>query len=370
MKKRIALIGNTAWSMNNFRRGLIQQLNQSGYKTIVLAPYDESAKKLEQITEYHDINIDRKGVNPLVDLKLIYNLQRTYKTLNLDFILHYTIKPIIYGSVAARLAKIPSIAITTGLGYAFLNDDFISKTARILYKFSLNFPKEVWFLNNEDKKIFADYNLVNKNKTDILNSEGVNTEHFTPENENYSNDNLKFLLIARMIWDKGIKEYVEAAKIIKKEYNDIEFDLLGPIDENNPNSIKLEELNEWDEKNFINYLGSTSDVRRYINKSSCVVLPSFYREGVPRTLLEAASMEKPIITTDNVGCRNVVDHNENGYVCEKKSVDDLVDKMEKFINLSMEEKIKMGKKGRKKIKNEFDEKVIVNKYLNKIENYI
>jgi glycosyltransferase involved in cell wall biosynthesis len=181
-----------------------------------------------------------------------------------------------------------------------------------------------------------------------------------------NNNKIVFLLIARMLWDKGVGEYVEAAKIIKKKYDNVEFQLLGFLDVENKSAISREQMDIWVEEGCVNYLGTTDDVRNYIAKSDCIVLPSFYREGTPRTLLESASMAKPIITTDNVGCRDVVDDGINGYICKPRNSGDLAVKIEKFIALSKDKVSDMGKNGRDKMLKEFDECIVIDKYLHNI----
>jgi len=216
-RKKIVLSSNTSWSIFNFRFGLIKELLKN-YEVIIVAPKDEYSEKLIDLgCKYYDIYIDRKGTNPINDLKTFWQYYRLYKKIKPDLIFHYTIKPNIYGTIAAKLNNIPSIAITTGLGYMFINNNIVTNIVKLLYKVSFKFAKQVWFLNQDDFDIFIKNKLIDKSKGFILHSEGVNTEKFKPIKTEKKDDIFRFLLIARMIWDKGIGEYVEAAKIIKQK---------------------------------------------------------------------------------------------------------------------------------------------------------
>jgi glycosyltransferase involved in cell wall biosynthesis len=210
--------------------------------------------------------------------------------------------------------------------------------------------------------------LVKASKCDILPGSGVDTKRFRPTLKE-ENGKIRFLHISRMIWEKGIGEYVEAARRIKAKYPNVEFCLLGFLDVDNPGAISREQMDEWVEEGVINYLGVSDNVDEVISTADCIVLPSYYREGTPKTLLESASSGKPIITTDNVGCRDVVDHGVNGYLCEPRSSEDLAKKIEMFLALSEKEKRIMGANSRKKIKNEFDEKIVIGKYLDVLGSY-
>ena len=364
--KKICLVANTAWSMFNFRRGVIQSLINLGYEVVVLAPYDEAFDKLEEMgCVTIDLKMDARGINPIKDLFLIGRLYRFYKRLRPSLIIHYTIKPNIYGSLAAKVAGFPALAITTGLGYTFLNDNLVAKVARCLYKFAFNFPKEVWFLNNDDMKTFLDRNLVSPQKAKLLHGEGVDTDFYAPNFEVMHDNKIRFLLIARMLWDKGVGEYVEAAEIVKQSYPDVVFQLLGACGVANPSVIERDQVAEWEHRGIIEYLGTTADVRPYIAQSSCVVLPS-YREGIPRTLLEAAAMAKPLIATDVPGCRDVVVDGETGFICNVKDPISLSNCCLKFINMEREQCDKMGTMGRNYVINNYDEQLVVETYVRTI----
>ncbi|MEE9707025.1 glycosyltransferase family 4 protein [Aeromonas allosaccharophila] len=367
--KKLAFVANTAWSMFNFRHGLLKRLLSDGYHISVVTPNDKFSGKLKDMgCDVIDLPMSAKGVNPFDDIKLVTLLYRYYRKLNPDFIIHYTIKPNIYGSLAAKMAGIPSLAITTGLGYTFVNDNFIAKIARQLYKMAFRYPKEVWFLNEDDRQAFLEYSLVSGSKAKLLHGEGVNVSHFSPISVSSNNNRLTFLLIARMLWDKGIGEYIEAARVIKSKYPKTHFQLLGACDVPNPSLISREQISVWESEGIVEYLGTTDDVRTVIANVDCVVLPS-YREGIPRTMLEAAAMAKPLIVSDAPGCKDVVIHGKTGFLCKVKNRDSLAAAMELIINQSTQERVDMGMAGRNLVLHKFDERVVIEKYIDMLSKY-
>lgn len=368
--KKIVLVANTAWSMFNFRHGLLMRLVNNGYQLTIIAPQDEFSNKLRAMgCDVINLPIDAKGTNPLQDLKLVYILYQLYQRIAPDFIIHYTIKPNIYGSMAAKLAGIPTLAVTTGLGYTFVNNNWVAKVARVLYKLAFRFPVEVWFLNNEDRLVFLEFGLVAKHKAVLLHGEGVDLTHFVPHVLAKNEKSVHFLLIARMLWDKGVGEFVAAARIVKERHPDVVFQLLGACDVANPSVIERRQIAEWEEKGLVEYLGTASDVRPLIAQADCVVLPSFYREGVPRTLMEAAAMAKPLITTDNVGCRDVVLPDQSGFLCPIKDASALAACCESFIAMTDAQRKRMGDAGREFMRQKFDEQLVIEQYLRTLQKF-
>lgn len=359
---KLLFSGNTAWSMYNFRKNVLESFIQTGVKVIVVAPNDDiySKKLVSMGCKFVPINISRKGTNPIKDFLLFLNYKKILKDERPNGCFFYTIKPNIYGGMAAGYLNIPFIAVTTGLGYIFNNKSIVSQIAKKLYKISFLKAKKVWFLNNDDKISFIKENIIHEDKSFVLKGEGIDTKRFSISNKNA--DTFSFILIARILWDKGVGIYVEAAKKIKEKYSNIEFKLLGAIDNNNPMGIPEKTVLEWNNSGIINYMGEVEDVRPYIEQSSCVVLPSYYREGIPFCLMEGAASGKPIITTDNVGCREVIKDGQNGYICKKNDIESLVNSMEKMIKLSEEDRNIMGKNGRKLMEEEFDISLILEKY--------
>ncbi|TQQ18952.1 glycosyltransferase family 4 protein [Vibrio cholerae] len=367
---KLVMVANTAWSVFNFRHSLIKELLSSGVELYVIAPEDKfSAKLVDMGCQVLDLPMQAKGVNPIADLGLMLRLLRYYREIKPDFIIHYTIKPNIYGSLAAKLAGIPSLAITTGLGYTFVNQNVVSQVARQLYKFAFRYPKEVWFLNEDDRSVFLEHHLIEPDKAVLLHGEGVNLNHFVPSDKPQSDENIRFLLIARMLRDKGVCEFVEAARQIRQRYPNAIFQLLGDCSVLNPSVIGREEIALWEKEGIVEYLGTTDDVRPIIAQADCLVLPSYYREGIPRTLMEGAAMAKPIITTDNVGCRDVVLDGQTGYLCEVKNAKALAQRCEQFLTLSDSEKQAMGKAGRSFMEAKFDEKLVIKQYFETLKKY-
>jgi glycosyltransferase involved in cell wall biosynthesis len=280
--------------------------------------------------------------------------------------LHYTIKPNIYGTIAASWLNIPVINNVCGLGTMFLKDNLLSKVAILLYRIAFRFPKKIFFQNDDDRQLFLKRRIVSKKVSDLLPGSGIDTQIFSPSKASAKKNKFTFLLISRLIYDKGILEYIEAIDVLKKEGIDAKFQLLGPIDVKHKRGIPEEMIQTWIEKGQVEYLGTTEDVRSFIENADCVVLPS-YREGTPKTLLEAASMGKPIVATNVPGCNNVVVDGENGYLCNLRDSNDLALKMKNMLSLDNEEREKMGLKSREYVITNFDESLVINKYLESIE---
>ncbi|MGL6296830.1 MAG: glycosyltransferase family 4 protein, partial [Plesiomonas sp.] len=360
--------------MFNFRHGVLTRLLDEGYQLTILAPADEFSDKLQAMgCDVIDLPMSAKGTNPLQDMKLINTLYRHYRRIKPDFVIHYTIKPNIYGSLAAKLAGIASLAITTGLGYTFVNDNLVAKAARGLYKLAFRFPNEVWFLNEDDRQVFLQHKLVSQEKAVLLHGEGVDLEHFAPQVIEPAEplgvqQPVRFLLIARMLWDKGVGEYVEAARIIRQRYPQAVFQLLGACGVANPSVIERSQIALWEQEGLIDYLGTTDDVRPIIAKADCVVLPS-YREGIPRTMIEAAAMAKPLIVTDVPGCRDVVLPGQTGWLCPVKDARALAASCEQFILLTPEKRDAMGSAGRDFMRQHFDEQLVIEQYFTTLKKY-
>lgn len=343
---KFLLISSFLPSVLNFRGKLLEAINQQGSEIHIIAPdlalFKTEQQKLEALGYYvHEVPIQRTGTNPIADLKTLWAMYNIIKKIKPDYVLSYTIKPVIYGTLAAWLAKVPHrFALITGLGYAFQNVEqgsqrsFFQKIVHGLYQQALSHSHKVFFQNPDDLKLFQDLKLLQTNLPSVVvNGSGVNVTDFNvlpfPVNAQ-NNPKLSFLLIARLLGDKGVREYAEAAKLIKQQHPEVEFHLVGWIDEN-PSAIRQQELDQWVASNILKYWGKLTDVRPAIAESSVYVLPS-YREGTPRTVLEAMAMGRAIITTDAPGCRETVIQGENGFLVEVKSVSGLVNAMQEFIN--------------------------------------
>lgn len=367
IQKHILLAGNTAFSMYNFRGKLIEELQEQGHRVTVVAPYDNifTPKIVNLGCNFIPISINAKGTNPIQDLLLIHNYIKIFKKQKPDFIFCYTIKPNIYGSYAASWCNIPYIAVTTGLGYTFLNKGWISKVSKVLYKQAFKRAVQVWFLNDDDKHSFIENQLVKFDKAAVLKGEGIDLSRFIVKSTD-KKEPVVFLLIARMLWDKGIGEFIEAARMLKQRYPDVKFQLLGAIGVDNPEAIDDEQIRAWQSDGIVEYLGVTENVIPFIDAATCVVLPS-YREGIPFTLLEAAASGKPVVTTNVAGCKDVVNDGITGFLCEVKDPISLANCMVKIISLSPDQYKTMALAGRSKVELEFDVRQTVNKYIETLE---
>lgn len=363
--KHVALVANTTWCIHQYRNGVLRHLVREGVRVSVIAPDDDTSALIRELGgETHHLRMDAKGSNPMSDFDCFRQLLKLYAELRPDHIFHYTIKPNIYGAIAARLSRIPSTAVITGLGFAFLNNNLQARAARGLLRIALRSPKEVWFLNADDAQEFQSRKLVSVERSVLLPGEGVNTDFFAPQPKQ-CHDELKrfrFLLIGRMLWDKGVAEYVEAARQIRKTAPHIIFQLLGPADVLNPSAISRSELAQWEKEGVIEYLDSTSDVRPAIANADCIVLPS-YREGMSRTLLEAASMQRPIVASDVPGCRDIVHDGITGKLCQPRDVTSLRDAMLAVAALPEDTRRQMGKAARDDTIERFSEERVVGFYV-------
>ena len=329
----------------NFRGKLLEAIAEQGCEIHIMAPelekFPDARQKIIHLGYHlHEIPMQRTGTNPLADLKLLTNMYQQIIQIKPDYVLSYTIKPVIYGTLAAWLAKVPHrFALITGLGYAFQNVEsgkgsLFQKIVHGLYAQALKHADKVFFQNPDDLKLFQDMHLLDTRKsTVVVNGSGVNVQDFDVMPLPLNDQGIvkaSFLLIARLLSDKGVREYADAAQIIKSKYPEAEFHLVGWIDDN-PSAISQVELDAWVADQIVNYWGKLSDVRPAIAASSVFILPS-YREGTPRSVLEAMSMGRAIITTDAPGCRETVTNDDNGYLVEIKSVQSLVEAIEKLIN--------------------------------------
>lgn len=366
-KNTVLICSNYGWTILNFRLPLIKRLKKNGYKVVVVTQFDGYEKKIaEYVDQIQPLFISRKGINPIVDIITMLDLAKNFQKLKPNYVLLFTIKPVIYGSIAAKLFNVKTITMITGLGTAFMANNWMTRLVKLLYKFALSSVSTSFFQNNDDKDIFIKNGLISSKVCRLTPGSGLDTHEFLYRPLS-SNNEMIFILIARMLWDKGIGEYVEAAKIIKAKYPNTKFQLLGALGVENRTAIPNEIMAKWVEEGFIEYLGETKNVKKYIEDASCVVLPS-YREGTSRVLLEAAAMGRPIIASDVPGCREVVENEITGLLCKSKNYLDLSETMEVMINLSFEERELMGIKGREKIEEEFDQKIVNDLYIDAIEN--
>jgi len=372
---RIALVSNTAWYLFNFRLNLIKAMKNDGHSIIIIVPQDEYAKKLNDMGfETTNIFMDASSVNPIKEIYTLLNINCKLNKNKIDLLISFTPKANLYSAINCILLKIPFIPGVSGLGRVFIKKNFITNIVLFLYKLTFNKALKVFFENLDDKKLFISYKIVSEKNSIHVPGTGVDLNYFksteisdndpTMDNElNKADQKTSFLLIARILWDKGVGEYISAARLVKINFPNVKFKILGFLDVSNPSAIPRDTFNKWIEEGVIEFLGQTDDVRPFISACDCVVLPS-YREGLPRTLLEAASMARPIVTTNVPGCKDTLINGLTGFMCEPADVDDLANKICNFLLLSKEEKNKMGTHGRKFIQENFDESIVIKKYLN------
>lgn len=367
---RLLIALNTTWNLANFRAGLIRALLDAGYEVIAVAPADAYVDRVKALgCAYVSLPMDNQGTHPGRDLLLLWRFFLLLRRERPQAFLGYTVKPNVYGSLAAHLLGIPVINNIAGLGAVFINNGLLTRLVKGLYKAALSRSAKVFFQNADDQRLFVDGNLVDPTKTDLVPGSGVDLQRFSPVPMPIAEGPVRFLLIARMLWDKGVGEFIEAARSLKRRHVDADFFLLGFVDVKNPAAISRGQMEEWVQEGIVTYLGETDDVRPHIAAATCVVLPS-YREGTPRTLLEAAAMARPIIATDAVGCCEVVDDQVNGYLCRPKDAIDLADKMEAMIALAPTARAEMGRRGRQKVEREFDEAFVIRKYLDAVNEVV
>lgn len=371
-KKRILVLSSLANSLTNFRGDFIKNLVKNGYKVYAGAPEFSE----EQISEVEDLgaipvvyNLQRTGLNPFKDLKTIMELKKIMTNNKIDLVFPYTVKPVIYGSIAANMNKIPVISLITGLGFTFTG---LTTKARVLqrlneflYKISIRKNKSVIFQNNDDRNLFFERNILTKNnKTEVVSGSGVNLDRFKFRAKECSNEATSFIIVTRLIREKGTHLFIEAAKVLKEKYPNAEFHIIGAV-QNSPSAVKVEDLKTLHENGVVVFHGTQSNILEHLTQRDVFVLPSFYREGVPRSILEALSVGLPIITTDTPGCRETIIEGENGFLIPTQNLEALINAMEFFI--TNPDKLKeMGLRSRKYAEDRFDVNIINKDLLNSI----
>jgi glycosyltransferase involved in cell wall biosynthesis len=356
------MVSNYGWTLFNFRKRLITELADHGLEVFVQTEFDGYEQRLAlPAARVLPLEIDRKGINPFRDALTVFSVLGAIKKIKPAACLFFTIKPIVYGGVACRIARIPYVSNVTGLGTAFIGRRWIRSVAVFLYRVGLRSAARVFFQNRTDLELFISEGMVRPEQAALLPGSGVNLTRFAtapyPQREE-----VRFLLIARMLWDKGVGEFIDAARIVKKANVRARFQLLGPVDAVNRTAVPRDKIDNWVREGLVEYLGETDDVRPFIAAADCIVLPS-YREGAPRSLLEAAAMGRPVITSDSIGCRHVVEDRRTALVCRVRDSKDLADKMMEMLSFSPVERADIGLKGREKMEREYDEKVVIQRYI-------
>lgn len=360
----IVFAANEAWYLLNFQGALTRALIADGYRLVAAAnPDPVHAQQLEALgCRFRAVAIDNKGLSPVRDLATMRAFGRLFREERADLFLGATIKPNIYGSLAARRAGVKSISTVSGLGTTFIRETWVTRVVETLYRRALRGASAIFFQNESDRAIFVDRRLVTAAQTRLVPGSGINLERFAPRRrERTRDDPVTFLLIARLLRDKGVLEYVEAARMLRGEGRNVRFQILGFLNAENRTAIGADEVAQWVGEGAIEYLEPTADVRPFIAAADCIVLPS-YREGTSRVLLEAAAMARPVVATDVPGCREVVDSDVNGFLCAPRDAQSLAAALARMADLPDERRESMGRAGRDKVVREFDVAIVIERY--------
>ncbi|MFP2421034.1 glycosyltransferase family 4 protein [Pseudescherichia vulneris] len=361
---KVVLSANTSWYLYNFRKNTIKQLISGGHTVYIVAPIDDYSNILAKLgCHCVDVKLSARGMNPLNEIQTIISFVKIYKKIRPDVIFNFTPKNNIYSTLAAYHLPTKIINNIAGLGTAFIGRSVSKSILMFLYKISQRRANRIFFQNTDDLKQFVNNKIASESQSRLIPGSGVDLNRFGLD-ERSVDGVTNFILIARLILEKGIPEYAKAATILKDKYGDkVHFSLAGFVDQDNPSAVPLELINKWHDDGVMRFLGKTDKVEDLLQHNDCVVLPSYYREGVPKSLLEAAAMGKIIVTTDNVGCREAVIDNETGYLCEPRSVLSLTCALEKVILMDHKAREEMGRAGRDYISRRFDEQIVINEYL-------
>lgn len=361
MSRKVLILANYFGTVYKFRKELIEELINLGYEVIVSVPYRQEVEKIRNMgVKIIETDIDRKSINPFKDIKLYFNYKKILKKERPDIVITYTIKPNVYGGIACS-KNIPYIANITGLGSSYYNGGLVLKIVKILYKFGLKNAKYVMFENSTNARQLVQDKTIKKEQVVVMNGAGVNLKQFE-FSEMPSDDIIKFLFVGRIMKEKGVDELFYAIKKIKQEYKDkVQFSFVGWFEDDYEITVCELERND-----FIKFYGYQDNVIPYMKDCHCVILPS-YHEGMANVLLEGAAIGRGIITTDIPGCRESILDGVSGLKCKVKDNEDLYDKIKKFVDLTFEEKVEMGKAGRKHMEDVFDKNKVVRETVEVIE---
>ena len=365
MQRTVVISINASWNILNFRRGLIEALRSKGWRVVALSPSDAYSPRFAGLeVEHVPIAIDSAGLSPVRDLGLLARYWRTLKRIRPDAFLGYTAKPNVYGSLAAYALGIPVINNISGLGTAFIERGPLRLILSRLYRLALRRSAAIFFQNPEDRDLFVREAIVRPEQARLLPGSGIDLDHFRPAGP--PPGPFTFLLVGRLLWQKGVREYVEAARRVRREVPEARFRLLGFLEAANRSAVSRADVDAWQDEGLIDYLGDTDDVRPHIAAADCLVLPS-YREGMPRALLEGAAMARPLIATDVPGCRQLVEDGVNGLLCAVRDSASLAEAMLEMVRLSAKERAAMGNKARARVERDYGEKRVIGAYLDALE---
>lgn len=363
--RKILFCDNVLWGLVNFRGSVIRHFVQQGDDVVLVAPQDDESIMKVDIPEgvrYIPVRLNRCSRNPFTDLIYCAHLYRIYRKEHPDYIFHYTIKPNVYGSIAARLAGINCTGMVAGLGYGLLGDGMLSRLLAVMYRYAFKYVSSIFVLNKFNYQYLLDHKFCTSAQLRLFKGgEGVDLSAY-PYVREESGSPVVFLMVGRVLYDKGYREYVQAAKIVKQQYPDVRCQLLGMLDETYPAHVDEEELKRDVEEGTIEYLASTNDVMQYLGRSGVVVVLPSYFEGLSRSLMEACAVGRPIIATDIPGCRETVDEGKNGFLVKVKDSSSLAEGMLRYLSLSDAEKQAFSRHSRKKAEETFDVRQVIKEY--------
>jgi glycosyltransferase involved in cell wall biosynthesis len=368
MGKKIVVVENSILATYTIRKALMLKLKDAGNEVYVLTSMNEYAHLAREMG-IELIDVGTSGQDPRGIIAYIRRIRKAIKSIRPDVCLTFTIRPAIYGNLVTRWLKVPTITNITGIGPLFASKSFLYRIARILYKFVLRSTKKIFFQNMDDMNLFLEHNFAKPSVVERIPGSGVEYDYYAPrEKVNAPDGTFRFLYIGRLLKDKGVLEYIGAARMIKATHPQAICQVLGPLWLQNlkGNTITQTDLDGWIAEGIIEYLGETGDVRPFMAEADCLVLPS-YREGTSNVLLEAASMALPCITTNTTGCREIVEDGVTGYLCEVQDTEGLAAKMTQMLHQPESERKAMGRKGREKVIREYDKQIVINAYLKAID---
>ena len=363
--RKVMLVANGCMGLYLFRRDLMHALCDAGYEVVCAAGEDRFAASLhaEERIRFHALPLSPHGTNLFGEARALRALRQLYRRERPDIVFHYTLKPILYGSLAARRAGVPHVGVVTGLG-AFVEhaNPLVRWVARRGYAHVTQHSQAMWFLNDSDREYFADRGWLARTEGMMLPGEGVDIEHYGYAEPNRGRP-LRALFAGRLLGAKGLRHFAAASRVLRREGVDVEFAVLGFPEVHNPDAVPLSEVRAWEREGLLTYFGETTDVRPYLREADIVVLPTMYREGLSRVLLEAMATGRPILTTHGVGTGQLVDQGRNGYLVARGSVEGLVDRLREFAALSDDERTAMGRVGRELVERNYAQRYVNERYL-------
>jgi len=357
----LMLSANSHWNIVNFREQLVDALVAAGHRLHLAAPGADAEWARAHGADAIDIAIDRSGLNPFADAALGLDYLRLFRRLKIDCFLGFTAKPNIYGSLAAQLCGTISLPNVSGLGTAFIGDGLLSRIVALLYRLAFHGCPIVFFQNPDDRDLFVAKKIVRSEQTRVLPGSGIDLDYFRPEPVP-AGDEKRFLFIGRLLGDKGVREFVEAARQLRTGRPGWRFQLLGDLDPGNRTGIGRGEVDQWVGEGLVEHLGHVDDIRPFIGAATAVVLPS-YREGLPRSLLEGAAMARPLVASDVPGNRQLVEHGVNGLLCEARSARSLAEAMHVLGSMDGARRAEMGRASRALVEREYSVERVIEAYL-------